>query len=361
MKPSVTIVGCGQVGANIAKRLQKSNHLKIMDTPDRKKTAQQPWGWMRRVTLQQKSRLRLPLQNLDLENKIKGPMIISTNSAHREYLWKDWLHQTKTDAKLITKEEGMERFGLSDRVQLLCDSEDFLFDFDQHKESLIEELQKTCDWYDKHPMKKIHLYKEKVVGLVDNNNTYHEVHGKVIFCLGNQTRQFLKTPTMGIRLAYNIIPKSSNEQLKEKYIASWRDYSSVQHFPNYTKIGCGFQGTIDYLPSLQYAHLFKSFLAKPNYSFLLSPFSQIKQAENDANGTILRQDDMQTCTVDITPSFLPRIQTVGNAIFIYGMSGSGFTVYEPWFQDLIFNVVQDKNSVNPFANSHLVKEKSFLY
>ena len=143
MKPPITIVGCGQIGANIAKRLQKSTNLKIMETSFRRETSQHPWGWMRRVTLQQKSRLRLPLQNLDLENKIKGPMIISTNSAHREYLWKDWLHQTKTDAKLMTREEGLERFGLSDRVQLLCDSQDFLFDFDQHKESLIQELQKT--------------------------------------------------------------------------------------------------------------------------------------------------------------------------------------------------------------------------
>lgn len=360
MKPSVTIVGCGQIGTNIAKRLQKSNNLKIMETSFRKETSQHPWGWMRRVTLQQKSRLRLPLQNLDLENKIKGPMIISTNSAHREYLWKDWLHQTKTDAKLMTREEGLERFGLSDRVQLLCDSQDFLFDFDQHKESLIQELQKTCDWFEKSPIEKIHWHKKRVVGLVDKNNTYHEVKGKILFCLGNQTRQFLETPTMGIRLAYNVIPTSKNKS-KEKYIASWRDYSSIQHFPNYTKIGCGFQGTIDYLPPLQYAHLFTSFLAKPNYSFLFSPLSQMKQAKNDANGTVLEDNHLQTCTVDITPSFLPRIQVIGNAIFIYGMSGSGFTVYEPWFQDLIFNLVQGKAIDNPFANSHLVKEKSFLY
>ena len=87
----------------------------------------------------------------------------------------------------------------------------------------------------------------------------------------------------------------------------------------------------------------------------------MKQAENDANGTVLEDNHLQTCTVDITPSFLPRIQVIGNAIFIYGMSGSGFTVYEPWFQDLIFNLVQEKNNDNPFANSHLVKEKSFLY
>ncbi len=356
----VTVVGCGQVGANIANRLQKSNHVKIMDTSIRRQIAQQPWGWMRRVTLQQKSRLRLPLKHLDLENKIEGPMIISTNSAYRQYLWKDWLEQTKTDAKFITKEEGIERFGISDRVQLLCDSRDFLFDFDQHKESLIHDLKKTCEWYDQYPIKNIHWYKEKVVGLIDENDLYHKVRGKVVFCLGNQTRQFLKTPTIGIRLAYNVIPKVKEAHLKERYVASWRDNSSIQHFSNYTKIGCGFQGTIDYLPPAQYAHLFKSFLAKPNYSFLLSPLSQMKQAEHD-NGTALRHNDMKTCTVDVTPSFLPRIQVIGNAIFIYGMSGSGFTVYEPWFQDLVFDLIEGKTKDNLFSNSHLVNEKSFLY
>ena len=39
---AVTIVGCGQVGANIAKKLQKSNHLKIMETPVRKKQHNNP-------------------------------------------------------------------------------------------------------------------------------------------------------------------------------------------------------------------------------------------------------------------------------------------------------------------------------
>ena len=355
----LTIVGCGQVGANIAKCFQKSTNLKIMETSFRKGTSQQPWGWMRRVTLQQNSRLRLPLENLNVEHKIKGPMIISTNSAHREYLWKDWLHQTKTDAKLMTKEEGLDRFGLTDRVQLLCDSEDFLFDFDQHKESLIQDLKKTCDWYDKYPIEKLHWYKGKVIGIFDKNNVYHEINGKVVFCLGNNTRKFLDTPTMGIRLAYNVFPKS--EKTTEPYIASWRDYSSVQHFPNYTKVGCGFQGTIDYLPPLKYAYLFGKLLSKPNYSFLLGPSSQMKKAQNDSHGGHVENKDLQTCTIDITPSFLPRIQVIGNAIFIYGMSGSGFTVYEPWFQDLIVKLIKGENADNPFANTHLVKEKSFLY
>jgi hypothetical protein len=286
-------------------------------------------------------------------------MLITTNEIERKKQWEYWLQTTNTNARILSKEEGSEQFNIDDKFQLLCDSRDFLFDFQSYKEKQSNTLKQKTEWNDNFPIVDLHWKNENIVGIEDSEGNIIPIHGKILFCLGNETRKFLRTPTLGITMAFQCVDPIDNPP----FIACWRDKSSIQHFPSYTKIGCGMQGKISYLPSFQFLPLFFPFLKKSNYSFLRTTHSHIQQARNQMSCFPLSHSPIEECTVDVTPNFLPIVHCVGNAVFVYGMSGSGFTAFEPWFQDLIINTLEHgKEYPNPFSLRHCSSpEVSFLY
>lgn len=350
----LTIVGCGQVGAVLAHSLQPHYHLRILESTRHESFGQQPWGWLRRVTLQQPRRLQLPLQELSLPS-FEGPMFFTTNSHHRMQLWKKWLecNQGNTDAEIyVGNHPG--GFGLKDTYKLRCDSRDSLFDFKEHRHQLVSKLQKTTDFFENAEAQEFHWKDDVLIGLTTTSGEFvSTIDHKVLVCIGNNTRKFLKIPTLGMRLAFSkFSPKEA------PYRAVWRDDSSIHYFPKYTKVGCGFRGTVAYLPPYRYLPFFLPMLKKSHYSMLTSTRSQLKEA---TEAWSLPMGEASSCVVDITPSFLPVIQPIGNATFIYGMSGSGFTVYEPWFQKIVFGVLENKVT-NPFDKyTSLFPTTSFLY
>ena len=353
----LTIVGCGQVGSVLADSLQHRYRLRILESSQRLAFGQQPWGWLRRVTLQQPRRIQLPLEDLSLPS-FKGPMLLTTNSPSRAQVWKEWLNANKenTDAQLFTGiGQHQDNFGLTDRYQLLCDSRDSLFDFTEHRNQLVSKLYETTEFYKDAEAKEFHWENETLLGLTSTKGDFFSTKDhKVLVCLGNNTRKFLKIPTLGMRLAFSTFPA-----MEAPYRAVWRDETSIQHFPTYTKVGCGFRASVAYLPPYRYLPFFLPLLKKSHYSMFTKPSVQLQDA---TEAWSLSTNDVSSCIVDITPSFLPIIHSIGNVTFIYGMSGSGFTIYEPWFQRIVFGVMEGNAIVNPFDKyTSLFPTKSFLY
>jgi lactate dehydrogenase-like 2-hydroxyacid dehydrogenase len=53
----LTVIGCGQVGAVLAESLRHRFQLRILESERQQSLSQKPWGWLRRITLQQPQRL----------------------------------------------------------------------------------------------------------------------------------------------------------------------------------------------------------------------------------------------------------------------------------------------------------------
>jgi hypothetical protein len=365
--PKVSIIGCGQVGSVLSRYfIQENFRVSVFESPYRMNFSQHPWGWMRRVTLQQEARIKRPLQKLDIfkKHQIHGPMIISTSSIHRYEKWKLWLNRTRdTNARILSKEEALEKYQKTEPFNLLCDTRDFLFDFGAYRDDLVEDIRNDAERFTMKNISKLEWSNNKVISMIDDESTRYtlEEDEKILLCVGNQTRRFIKVPTIGIRLGYSVA-ENFKPHLEPPYIASWNDNSSVQYFPNYTKVGCGMIGNLDYLPPFPFWPRFLSLLQKPNYYSFQSLENQVKIACNEVH---VPYTNTNSCTIDISPNFLPMILPIGdNLTVVCGMSGSGFTVYESWFQDLVKKILLDKNYTQHYFNGKnyvSIPAESYLY
>ena len=355
-KPKIHVVGCGQVGTIMCNYfLARQFPLTIYDTNNN--FAQIPWGWMRRVTLQQKERLRFPLQPLSLPEMYirRGPMIISTQEKQRVDKWKQWLslNHKWTNARMLKPNEALD-WDIPQKYNLLCDQNDYLFDFNQYKNDSIAILKVQTQWISESPMQRLCWNDDWVEGILLQNGRFVRVakNEKILLCIGNQTNRFFSFPIGGVTLQYTTVAK---KQIPEKpYIAHWTDSTSIQYFHDYVKIGCGMNGKISTLPPVSFWLKFFPLLGKQNYSWKNS-ITQVRQ-HWDLN------DAFQSCEVDITPDFLPIIEPIGkNLTIVCGLSGSGFTVYEPWFQEHVRYVLFHDTTVNPFTARRKFSASSFLY
>lgn len=356
-KPKIHVVGCGQVGATMSNYFVNRHFpVSIYDTKKNAKYAQVPWGWMRRMSLQQMERLQLPLCPLDLpQNHIsQGPMVISTSSELRSEKWKQWLRTVHTDARLLTVKEAQD-FEIYEKYNLLCDSHDYLFDFNQYKSELIRTLRSQTEWIDKSSAKRFVWKNNFIQGILLQNGQYHSIEdeAQVLLCVGNQTKHFLPVPVAGISLQYRVVPKGAIPP--KPYIAHWTDNRSIQYFNNYVKVGCGMNGMLTSLPPMKFWSNFLHFLWKQNYSWQNATTAVREHWRLD-------HDSFESCQVDITPDFLPIVQPIGkNLTVVCGLSGSGFTVYEPWFQEHVKNVILRETGENRFRIDRKFQATSFLY
>ena len=329
----IHIVGCGQVGSVLSKFLiKKGYHLKVY-SPINNHDSQNPWGWVRRITLNQEERISKSvgkqLITMNKKYKRKGPMILSTSCDQRKGIWDSWIKiRPQSDAKILNKDES-SYYNLDDKEHhLLCDTKDFLFDFSRQKEENILYIKKNIDTF----------INDDIVGIVEKDQKITQLQGKfinypiekddvIVFCIGNQTNRIFKVPILGVRLAYLTVEK----KFKSKYICHWSDHSSIQHYEDYIKIGCGMNGNIDFLPPLMYWYRYLGFLKKNNYSNYTHIKEQMRKACEE-RGITENPYNYASCTVDITPNFLPYLKyTHANSIVICGMSGSVFTAYELFF------------------------------
>ena len=356
-KPKIHVVGCGQVGAMMSNFFLKRHFpVSIYECKNKTPHAQIPWGWMRRMSLQQMERLQLPLCPLDLPQKhiSKGPMVISTASEARLQKWKEWLRIVDTDARLLTANEARD-FDIEEKYNLLCDSQDYLFDFNQYKLEVIKTLQSQTDWIGESSVKRFVWKNNFIEGIILQNGQYHSIEkdAQVLLCVGNQTKHFLPVPMAGITLQYRIVSK--NIIPPKPYVAHWTDDRSIQYFKDYVKVGCGMNGTISSIPPMAFWSNFFHFLWKQNYSWQNATTIVTEHWQLDNN-------PFESCEVDITPDFLPIVQPIGNNLtVICGLSGSGFTVYEPWFQEHVKNIMLREPGENQFRIDRKFGATSFLY
>jgi hypothetical protein len=353
MKQKIHIIGCGQVGTIMANYfVQKNFPVTIYESGTN--NAQVPWGWMRRVTLQQKERYRLPLEVFNLPEKyiVRGPMVISTSNKSRKVKWEYWLKETKTDAHLLTNKEA-STLNINEKFNLLCDTNDHLFDFQNYKMDLRKQLKLYTQWIGGSSVNRLFWKNDHLNGIGLINGNFYSVRPdeKVLLCVGNQTNHFFSVPIGGITLQYAVKDAVHNVP----YIAHWMDESSVQYFPTFTKFGCGMNGILSTVPPVRFWSKFLPLLRKDNY-FGFNPTHDAQKKWN------LQKNDFKSCQVDITPDFLPIIQPVGSNLTVAcGFSGSGFTVYEPWFQTHVREVMNHATQKNPFQLRRGFQAKSFLY
>lgn len=362
----IHIIGCGQVGSVLSRYFIQGNYsVSVFESPYRKRISQHPWGWMRRVTLQQEARIRRPLKELDVstKHKVEGPMIISTYSGERYSKWKTWLEKTKdTDARILGKEESVETYHRKEPYNLLCDSRDFLYDFGANRNDYVEDIKADADKFITKNITRLEWFNGKIICILDDEGTIYPIkeNEKVILCVGNETRRFVNVPTVGVRLGYSIQEKFKRPR-NIPYIASWSDTSSVQYFPDYTKVGCGMVGKLDYIPPIKYWPRFLPLWNKSNYYSFQTLREQVQRACKEVN---VPYHETMGCTVDITPNFLPMILPMGeNLVVVCGMSGSGFTVYEWWFQNLVEKVLFQPDVQHYFnGKNHVsIPTESYLY
>lgn len=105
----IHIVGCGQVGSIVSKFLIKKGYSIKVYSPINNHDCQNPWGWVRRITLNQDERISKSIgKKLITMNKKyikKGPMIISTSSGERKKHWDSWMKiRPQSDAKLLNRD-----------------------------------------------------------------------------------------------------------------------------------------------------------------------------------------------------------------------------------------------------------------
>lgn len=360
------VIGCGQVGSVLSRYFIQGNYsVSVFESPYRKRISQHPWGWMRRVTLQQEARIRRPLKELDISttHKVEGPMIISTYSRERYSKWKAWLEKTKdTDARILGQQESVETYHRKEPYNLLCDSRDFLFDFGANRNDYVEDIKADAEQFTTKNISRFEWFYGKITCMVDDEGTKHPIkeNEKVILCIGNETRRFVNVPTVGVRLGYSIQDHFQRPS-SIPYIASWSDTSSVQYFPDYTKVGCGMVGKLDYLPPIKYWSRFVPLWTKSNYYSFQPLQEQVQRACQEVH---VPYHETLGCTVDITPNFLPMIVPIGeNLVVVCGMSGSGFTVYERWFQNLVEKVLFQPDLPHCFnGKNHIsIPTESYLY
>jgi hypothetical protein len=355
----IHIVGCGQVGSILSKFLIKKGYSIKVYSPINNHDCQNPWGWVRRITLNQDERISKfvgkKLITMNKKYRKQGPMIISTSCNKRKGIWDSWItNRPKSDAKILNQDEAIYYNVTQGKHHLLCDSKDFLFDFGKQKQENIQYIQKKID---------NNFINDDIVGILEKNKKIIKLQGMetnypiekddvVIFCMGNQTNLLFQVPIMGVRLAYLTVKNKS----KSMYLANWSDHSSIQYFEEYTKIGCGMNGSLDFLPPILYWYRYLPFLKKNNYSNFTNMKLQMIQACKERG--IEFPDDYSSCTVDITPNFLPYLKhTHENSIVICGMSGSVFTAYELFFLEHILKMIGgEKKSI--FTEKSV---KSYLY
>ena len=233
----------------------------------------------------------------------------------------------------MSKEESVSKFQLTTKHNLVCDSRDFLFDFDGfHKDSVID-LKQKVEWNDHSEVSRLVWSKNCLQYLQLSDDTLVPIakDDKVLLSVGSQTRRFFELPFMGISLGHTTIEPPVE---KKEYISMWSDSHSVQHFPTFTKIGCGMKGTIGFLPPMKYMVDFLPIFKRSNYNWMETNRQQLKNACQQVGVPFSNE---YKCTVDITPNFLPLVIPMGtNVVVVCGMSGSGFTTYEPWFLELIY-------------------------
>lgn len=353
----IHIVGCGQVGSIIATYLIKQGYPIKVYTPFNQHDCQNPWGWVRRITLNQEERKSdQSILSMNKKYRKKGAMIISTSCPSRQSIWESWIKaHPESDAKMLSKDESTYHNLNQKEHHLLCDSNDFLFDFSKQKQEHLKYIEQNID---------NNFVNDDIINFVEKNDKISQLQGIqsnypiekddiIIFCLGNQTRRFFKVPILGIRLAYFTLQNQTN--IKSNYLAHWADKSSIQYFDDYTKIACGMNGCVDFLPPLQYWYLYLVFLKKRNYAGF-DEKEHIRQAAQERGFAV--PINYSSCVVDITPNFLPYLEySHSNSIVICGFSGSGFTAYESFFLEHVEKMVSgEKHSLFTRKNS-----KSYLY
>ena len=350
----IHIIGGGQVGSVMAHYfLQKNHHVTVYDSGTT--YAQVPWGWMRRVTLQQNERYRYPKKPLQLPEKyiVRGPMIISTASTFRKVKWEQWLKQTKTDAYLLNNDQA-SNLNIHEKYNLLCDSNDHLFDFQNYKMDLTKELKLCTKWIVESPVERLFWKNDALDGIRLSDGTFFPIarEDKVLICTGNRTSRFFSLPVSGITLKYCSFQSPVRPS---PFIAHWTEEESVQYFPTFTKIGCGMKGMLSTTPPVSFWSNFFPLLRNKNY-LSFDPTHKVRKKWN------LKANDFQSCEIDITPDFLPIVNPMGlNVTVACGFSGSGFTVYEPWFQNHVERVMNHETDNNPFRLKRKFTARSFLY
>jgi glycine/D-amino acid oxidase-like deaminating enzyme len=366
------------VGAIIAFRLiQRNIPVRIFDSGTKmmRNNAQVPWGWFRRKSLQQK--VRLHNEPLDLpvlqstSNKTFGKMIITTRDNNKVGRWKEWISSTNTDASILTPKEAEQEYDIREDYFLnsggilVCDSNDFIIDFQELNRNIWDFLEnnKLCEMHTNTPIDKISFANGETV--IESNGDKINCK-KTIVSVGNQTEKLIKiykNPIIKTTLPWAITTSPD----KKKYVALWNQNSSIQMFSDsdnntqMTKIGCGNNCVLDirqtklenlpYFASMGYKGLknitFVGNENKKNYALE----KLIEESVNELKylGLDVTINDMNACTVDMTPTLCPVVKFIGNnnTMVINGFSGSGFTSNENWFAEsviktLFSGIIDDK-------------------
>lgn len=381
----VTIIGAGQVGAVLAfKLINKNIPVRIFDSGIKmiRRNAQVPWGWFRRKSLQQKVRLYDgPLgSHLSIlpNNQTFGKMLITTHDNKKVNRWNEWIKSTKTDAQILTPKEAEKQYDIrEDYFQgtggiLVCDSNDFIIDFQQLNRNMWDFLSnnRLCEFYQNSPIDKMSFTNE---GTIIESNGQKINCDKTIVAVGNQTEKLIKNyknPIIKTTLPWAItsIPK------KQKYIALWNQSSSLQMFGkdkiNFTKIGCGNNCVLDinetkfknfpYFSSMGFKGLKNITFTFSDDTKKIALLKLLEQSLSELKylGIELSIQESNSCTVDMTPTLCPVVKFIGNnnTLVINGFSGSGFTSHEDWFSEsviksLFSGIIDDK--LKPFGDKTL--------
>jgi hypothetical protein len=382
-----TIVGAGQAGGILAYNLLKRNiPVRIFDAGNKvtRPNAQVPWGWFRRVSLQQKVRVHKSNLNLPFEPRLtRGPMLVTTSDYNRVGRWKEWMNKVDTDAKILTPRETndiydipIEHFGEENGGTFVCDSGDFIIDL----QGINHEI---WDYLENHPDCELHsnAHVDKVDTVDDN--TVLTINGekiatdKTIISVGNYTGNLLGSYSPIVKMTLPWAITTTPEQ--KKFIALWTQDSSIQMFSDgFTKIGCGSNAILSDVNVSELPYFYN--MGKKGISNTHIPFpgtndrlldGSIKELESV--GIMVKETERDSCDVDMTPTFCPVARFYGNqnTMVIGGFSGSGFTVYEGWFSESVLKSLESgqiDEKLRPFGERNLQEhlnpkedEKSYVF
>jgi len=368
----ITIIGSGQAGSILAYRFIKYGYqVRIIEagTVDNRPNRQVPWGWWRKRTLQPKVRMDFtdqigtPFDTFNAFNVFNdipfkaeqkyGPMLISTKKRSQIKTWLEWIKYNQTDAHILCGGRAKEKFGLTNLGSggvLVCDSQDFIINFNSLNCELYEYLRDhpNCELIENFPVENVTPNPDKTVSIQSKDQTI--VADKVILAAGNQNSKIIDNypPIVLMKLPYMVA--TTTQTLP--YIALWNQNSCLTMFgKDNVKVGCGSGFTFDDLDFKNipfFGSLFWKGLKKGKVCVFSSPEKLMDNAKRELEDIAYLKypetDQFETCSVDLTPSFLPIVDFFApNLMVIGGFSGSGFTAYEKWFgQSIIQSIEKDK-------------------
>lgn len=342
----VTVIGAGQAGANLTKRLlERGIPVRLLDIGEKmqREHAQVPWGWFRKVSLQQ--RVRNPMNNdvdKDFKSAKHGAMILTTKLESKVNMWKYWL-ATNPDstAKLLSASELGQKIGanMEGYWGFLCDHRDFLVDMQQLNYRLWEELKAN-------PLCRLETGISAVrftsAGIHLSNGEV--IQNRTILAIGNRTNKVLPFyhPFLKTRLPWAWVKISKKGQLP---MCLWNQNSSLQIYDDKVKLGCGSNAIFHSVSP--WALPYFSNIAMSGLSNIYGPWTTDMQlitlAQKELNRFGIETEvigEPCSCVVDLTPTFVPMVRTLGTGmVAVAGFSGSGFTSYETWFQDDVIDLL----------------------